>query len=351
MMPRLSFLLICFTLVACQGPLGNVEKLSDQDLEVSAGAADAVAEGGAPAMRDEERAVAEDVAEDVQTQERNGLFGFLRRAAEAEPAVATDDTGAEVELAAAAPDASPQATAQDADQPETAATPEPEKRRGLLGGLFGGNRDDTPAPTETAEAATPEATEEVAAPESQKAGFSLFGLGNNRDRRSPPSGPETDIGPGSVMAFGKVGRLCDVSPREVGREVAQYPEKRAKYALIDSAPDASTARSFYISGFDDGCLRQITGALVLFGDVEMHEQIRFGAAAGEQPESLVDKAYNKVKRLICRVGRNKPCGNRMRSLQRDTVFVTVYETFGGSGRWADMLLHDGKVEAIALHHN
>ena len=83
----------------------------------------------------------------------------------------------------------------------------------------------------------------------------------------------------------------------------------------------------------------------------MHEQIRYGAAAGEQPESLVDKAYNKVKRLICRVGSNKPCGNRMRSLQRDTVFVTVYESFGGSGRWADMLLHDGKVEAIALHHD
>ena len=188
MMPRLSLLLICFALAACQGPLGNVEKLSDQDLEVSAGAADAVAEGGAPALRDEERAVAEHVSEEVQTQERRGLFGFLRRAAEAEPAAATDGTGAEVELAAAAPDASARAAAQDADQPETAATPEPEKRRGFLGGLFGGNRDETPEPTETAEADTPEATEEAATPEPQKAGFSLFGLGNNRDRRSPPSG-------------------------------------------------------------------------------------------------------------------------------------------------------------------
>jgi hypothetical protein len=39
----------------------------------------------------------------------------------------------------------------------------------------------------------------------------------------------------------------------------------------------------------------------------------------------------------------------MSELQKDTVFLSVYETFGAGGRWNNVLLHGGYVEAASLN--
>ncbi|MEL7154578.1 MAG: hypothetical protein AAFN51_12455, partial [Pseudomonadota bacterium] len=55
-----------------------------------------------------------------------------------------------------------------------------------------------------------------------------------------------------------------------------------------------------------------------------------------------------VKSKVCRVGRQKPCGTRIKRLERTTVFVTTYERFTDNARWADILLHDGSVLASSF---
>jgi hypothetical protein len=65
-----------------------------------------------------------------------------------------------------------------------------------------------------------------------------------------------------------------------------------------------------------------------------------------QPYSDTDKAYETLKSRICKVPRRKPCGSRIGRLEKDTVFVSVYERFGSNAHWKNLLLHDGAVLAL-----
>lgn len=163
------------------------------------------------------------------------------------------------------------------------------------------------------------------------------------------TGPDARQVPfGTALPHGEIARVCGVPERRLGVPVAQYPETRRGYVLYDSRPGTTAPRALYITGFDDGCARQVTGALALFGDPALHEQLRYGLAGRSLPKGPVDGAYETVKAEVCGVAPGRPCGRAMRRLARDTAFVSVYPAFG-SASYVNLLLHDGQVVALEQH--
>ncbi|MEN8659412.1 MAG: hypothetical protein ABF313_15340, partial [Marivita sp.] len=167
-----------------------------------------------------------------------------------------------------------------------------------------------------------------------------------------PDAPDYRIVPmGTVLPYGVLARVCDVSTRQLGTRVERYPESRSVYTLYDSQPGNTSAHTFYVTGFGDGCARQFTAALALFGSPETHEQLRYGLPSKVQPYSSTDAAYETLKSRVCRVGKGKPCGSSMPQLARTTAFVSVYETFGSNPEWKTILLHDGEVVETDIRSN
>ncbi|TNF20259.1 MAG: hypothetical protein EP318_11325 [Rhodobacteraceae bacterium] len=156
----------------------------------------------------------------------------------------------------------------------------------------------------------------------------------------PPSVPA-----GTLLSFGEVKPVCDLPEARRGKQIQAFPERRAAYRLYDSEPGRTTPHPFYITGFADGCARTFTAVVALFGAPEMHEMLRYGLPAEVQPYSAADRAYEQIKSRICRVGRAQPCGAKIAKIEKDTVFVSVYEAYGGTSRWLEMLLHAGEVMA------
>lgn len=154
-----------------------------------------------------------------------------------------------------------------------------------------------------------------------------------------------DVPFGTDIAYGSVVRLCGVPDKRLGKKIAQYPEKAPLYRLYDSDTKSKDPRSFYVTGFADGCVRQFTAALAVFGSVRMHEMLRYGLPAEVQPYSETDKAYEKLKRQICGKPRRKPCGPGLSVMEQDTVFLSVYERFDSNIHWMNLLLHRGQILA------
>lgn len=173
----------------------------------------------------------------------------------------------------------------------------------------------------------------------------LGGQANAAKARGPDA---REVPFGTALPIGEIARVCGVPTRQLGTPIAQYPETRRGYVLYDSRPGTLAARALYITGFDDGCARQVTGALALFGDPELHEQLRYGLAGRTLPKGRVAGAYETVKAEVCRVSAGRPCGRAMSRLARDTAFVSVYPSFGSTS-YVNLLLHDGKVIALERH--
>ncbi len=152
----------------------------------------------------------------------------------------------------------------------------------------------------------------------------------------------TRIAPGTELAFGEIATVCDLSRSALGTAVATA----SGYTLYDTAPTSTAARTQYVTGFQDGCTRQVTAALSLFGEVATHEVVRYQTDDARQPYTPTDTAYEEVKGQICGVASGTPCGAAAERLARNTAFLTLYPSFGASGRFADILLHDGQVAAI-----
>lgn len=146
---------------------------------------------------------------------------------------------------------------------------------------------------------------------------------------------------GTGLPYGEIARVCEVSNSKLGKVV----HKASGYTIRDSQPGNTEPHAFYLTGFSDGCARQLTAALVVFGSASMHEMIRYGLPSGTQPYSATDKSYEKIKRAVCGVGRKKPCGTKVGLIEKNTVFVSYYENFKGNRSWANILLHDGLVVA------
>jgi hypothetical protein len=155
-----------------------------------------------------------------------------------------------------------------------------------------------------------------------------------------------EIAPGISVPYGSVARVCGMSAREMGKKIAQHPESRPRHIIYDSEPGNTAPHSFYVTGFDDGCARQFTASIAMFGPIALHEQLRYGLPAEVQPYSETDEAYETIKSRACGVPHGAPCGARLRRLERDTVFVSVYERLGSNSSWKNLLLHDGAVIAV-----
>lgn len=175
-------------------------------------------------------------------------------------------------------------------------------------------------------------------------GQKFLGPRKKRERKGPDA---QDVTAGTVVPYGTVVRVCDVKSNDLGKRVEKAGVGKG-YSLYDSVPDSTNPRTFYVTGFADGCARQFTAALALFGAPTLHEQLRYGRPASQYPYSTTDKAYELVKSSICGVAKRKPCGSKISRLEKDTVFISTYERFTDNGRWADILIHDGRVLAAAI---
>ncbi|SHL16946.1 hypothetical protein SAMN05444414_106153 [Roseovarius marisflavi] len=307
-MRQAVYLAFCLLAVACSDPLDQIPRLSGEDL------ADDPPQVGL-----------------VQRPDVGTGGGFLARLLRGDE----DDTAsaaAEVTEAAPAPDREAQFASLEGDEAMHDAAPIPEQ---------------AVAPERQPKPDTRIALAETLKPETPKGGGFLSFL-RPATPTAAASTSDSEIAPGTVLPYGQAARICGLAPRDMGKRVQQYPEKRPVYALYDSDPRDAGPHSFYITGFDDGCAQQFTASLVMFGSVGLHEQLRYGLPAKVQPYSDTDKAYETIKSKVCRVGRKTPCGASLSRLERNTVFITIYKNFGGNTEWSEMLLHDRKM--IALSH-
>ena len=149
----------------------------------------------------------------------------------------------------------------------------------------------------------------------------------------------------ATLPFGEVGKVCGVPRGALGKQVDRFPkEGRTAWRLYDSNPATTGPRNQYITGFSDGCARQFTAALALFGSPGLHETHRYAAAQSRVPYSKADTAYEDIKGRVCGVAKGQPCPEaRLRSLERGTSFVSVYRRFGDTSDWMEMLLHNGQL--------
>ncbi|WP_210527076.1 hypothetical protein [Rubellimicrobium arenae] len=148
--------------------------------------------------------------------------------------------------------------------------------------------------------------------------------------------------PGMTAAFAEASAsippACGLSDAALGAPV----ESRAGYTVHDTAPGTTAPRTHYITGFEDGCARPVTAALVMFGDLATHETTRYEAPDGAY--TAADTAYEQIKAQACGASPGQPCGDALDRLAADTVFVSLYPVFGQESH-NDLLLHGGQLVA------
>lgn len=180
------------------------------------------------------------------------------------------------------------------------------------------------------------------------AGCGGLGGGGGFDGAAAPEPGDPDfrqVAFGTALPYGEIARSCAAPEGQLGTQVGAWPEGGRGYRLYDTAPGGTGLRSFYLTGFADGCPRQFSAALVIFASPESYEQLRYSPAGRDLPVSDTDRAYEEVKRRVCGVAPGQPCGKRMAKLQANTVFLSVYERFGDNPAWKTILLHDGGIAA------
>lgn len=183
-------------------------------------------------------------------------------------------------------------------------------------------------------AAAPDATDPVAA-----AGANVISAIFAPDAATPSR--VTTHRFGDPVAYGKIAPVCGASRRDLGRKI----DSAGGFSIYDSDPSSTALRAHYITGFDDRCPRQFSAALVLTGTASMHEKVRY-LPRNRLDYNATDSAYEAIKASFCRVRHGKPCGGRLRQLDRVTTFITAYESFGSRPQWVEILLHDGEMTAI-----
>ncbi|MEL7213775.1 MAG: hypothetical protein AAGK92_14015 [Pseudomonadota bacterium] len=312
-------IILCFCVLACGPALEDLPNIAEMDIDPDSAAVEAVStetEEGALStiLTPEAEGAPDDTAEGSVTMASaapQSPFGFLRRlrGGPSEPEVAARPTEDGTE-----PTDAPSPEAEDTPVADAQPSPEDTPRRGL-GSLF-----RTAMPREAA----------------------------------PDQGPDSvdatpEVPRGTLLPYGTLARVCGLRTADLGTEVARYPERGRGYRLYDTNPSSTGLRTHFLTGFDDNCARQFTAALAIFGGTETHEAVRYDRSNRDLAFTDTDTAYENLKSRICRVGKGKPCSDRRRAaLDKDTVFVSVYERFLGNPRWADMLLHDGRVLAKDL---
>ncbi len=150
---------------------------------------------------------------------------------------------------------------------------------------------------------------------------------------------------GTVLPYGVIARSCAAKRQALGRKVDAVA---SGHKLYDTNPGTSGPRTFYITGFDDGCPRQLTAAHALLGAPSFYEQLHYGPAGQHLAFGETDRAYETVKGRICGARKGKPCGSKMNRLERDTFFINAYERANDNTRWSEQLIHEGEVMATSM---
>lgn len=144
---------------------------------------------------------------------------------------------------------------------------------------------------------------------------------------------------GGLLAPGEVATACGIEGAALGQPI----QEAAGYVIHDTAPGSTLPRTHYVTGFADGCPRQVTAALVVLGDPATHEVTRYSTQG--TPYGEADEAYEQVKGRVCGVPAGQPCGAAIDRLSADTAFLSAYPVFGGEAR-TDVLFHRGEVVAV-----
>ncbi len=283
---------------------------------------------------------------------------------DASVATASADSGTPADQAPASQDAN-EAPESDETPTETADQAAPEKPRRGLFGLFVRNKTDgakEPATEVEQEEATGTEPAEVPvpndAPQSGDAVVADPDIEASDTPRKPRRGlfgprrnnqPDSVIEQGTVLPFGEIGVVCGLRGRALGKEVDRFPAKGKGYRLYDSNPSSTLPRTHYLTGFKDGCARQFTASLVLIGSPVLHEQMRYDPSNKDIPVTEADKAYERIKRRICKVSKGEPCPEKhVAALEKGMAFVTLYERFGSNASWEEVLLHNGQIAGTSL---
>lgn len=294
------------------------------------------------------------------TPQKRGFFGFLR-GKEAAP----DPEAAAIAEALIASGADPVAAGPSLTDEEiaarsgSAASTKP-RLFGFLRPKVPGEATARPTPTEVMLAeqgnrdVQPSLTdEEIAARSgagaSTKPRFRLFGWGNQVPGDIENDQPEVEeaYAPQTAAGFGTLQKACGLNAKSLGTEVAKSPGNGA-YKLYDTAPESAAPRIQYVTGFRDGCARQFTAALALFGEPVVHEAKRYKPGNGT-PYSEADDAYERVKGRVCGVKRGENCPEgRLNKLGRQVALLTAYPSFGGTSEWLDVVLYKGDVAGYAV---
>ncbi|MCP3968945.1 MAG: hypothetical protein GY717_01220 [Rhodobacteraceae bacterium] len=270
-----------------------------------------------PSMTDEEIAAAGRVpAGSPAPSTRPRLFGFLQKRV---PGEVTATGAAPPRVAASGPPPTPSMT----DEEIAAAgrlpegTPQPSRRPRLFGFLkkrIPGN---------------------VAVPPAQDSNAGVF-----RVALSPDAGPVA-AAPG-LLPFGQVLRACGVKRSDMGKVVART-NSAGGFKLHDPNPSSAEPRSQFLTGFRDGCARQFTASLALFGSPSVHEATRYNPL-NTNPYTATDTAYEKIKNRICGVRKGEFCPDkRATRLEKAAAFVSIYRGFGDTGEWMEIFLHKGQL--------
>lgn len=145
------------------------------------------------------------------------------------------------------------------------------------------------------------------------------------------------------IVSGPVAKACGVRGKALGKVVEKGP---GRWKLHDTNPGSTGQRDFYVTGFSDGCPRRVTGAVAMFGAVELYELVHYGPV-GVKPKGLeTDRAYAEMRARICG-NSNGPCKpSGVRKLSRQAVFVDVYASAAGSGG-LQLLMSGGKLAAVS----
>ncbi|GAA3863727.1 hypothetical protein [Celeribacter arenosi] len=217
---------------------------------------------------------------------------------------------------------------------------------GQTPGLFAfltGPKTVTPASPESGvvEAAMPTDTPQTnSAPQTpRQPRRGLFGLGGGG------AASTATVQPGEVLPFGEVGLACGFKTSDLGKQVDSFPhDGRAVWKLYDTNPLATGPRTQFITGFSDGCPRQVTAALVVFGSAAVHQVHRYGKPMASTRWSAADNAYEEIKSSVCGVARKQPCGDaKLAALDKRLAFLSIYPRFGGNEGWLELLLDQGRL--------
>ncbi len=142
---------------------------------------------------------------------------------------------------------------------------------------------------------------------------------------------------------GPVARACDVRGKALGKVVEKGP---GRWKLYDTAPGSIGVRNFYLTGFSDGCPRRISGAVAMFGSVELYELVHFGPVGMKPAGSETDRAYARLRAQACG-STKRPCRERgVKKLSKSAVFVNVYPTAQGARR-TELLMSRGRLAAVS----